>query len=608
MKKKENRFAVLGRIIWLYAKYQLLTKGLLSLVIFPLVFFFLNYFIRESGRSSISSGDYLDFLLSFHGLGFLFFVLVLVTILIGFDINAFIMMSALIRERKLAITARQMVFMSFRSLKTFLKPEGFFLMLYVSLVLPLIGVSFTISPMREFQIPNFIMDVVYKTPLYFAAYVAVLSVFTYVSIKYCFVFHFILLHDEKIPSALKRSKNLMKSNFFSFLKDFVGKTLGLFLFILAGIGLVSAGLIYGIEVFVHDVFEQRFFYLFVFLLLSEVMTFVTFMIVPIVADRLTTLFFRYLEKEGQDTALKGYIKEVGRVEDFSGRIRLKTRMAVLFLLIGIMLFNGGSALFLTFFFDDIFKEDREIAVIAHRGGGDLAAENTVESLLAAAKEGAVYSEIDVQRTKDGHYVINHDNTFLRVAGLSKKVSDLTLEEVKKLRVKDLFDEERESFEVATLEEMLTAAKGKIGLFIELKGHTADKKMVDEVVKMIKERDMLSETAILSLDYALIQYAEATYPEVETGFLYFFSVGKTAEMVGDMLIMEEREASERKLCEIREAGKKAIVWTVNKEESIDKFVRKDVDGIITDYVKKVKDGLRRRDERSELEKMIDVIFD
>lgn len=30
MKKKENRFAVLGRIIWLYAKYQFLTKGLLS--------------------------------------------------------------------------------------------------------------------------------------------------------------------------------------------------------------------------------------------------------------------------------------------------------------------------------------------------------------------------------------------------------------------------------------------------------------------------------------------------------------------------------------------------------------------------------------------------
>lgn len=161
--------------------------------------------------------------------------------------------------------------------------------------------------------------------------------------------------------------------------------------------------------------------------------------------------------------------------------------------------------------------------------------------------------------------------------------------------------------MATLEEMLAASKGKIGLFIELKGSTADEKMVDDVVAMIKERDMLKETALLSLDYSLIKYIEATYPEVETGFLYFFSVGKTAEMVGDMLIMEEGEASEKKLREIKEAGKKAIVWTVNKEESIEKFVRMDVDGIITDYVRRVKDGIKRRDERTELEKMIDVIF-
>lgn len=172
-------------------------------------------------------------------------------------------------------------------------------MLYVSLVFPLIGVSFTISPMKEFQIPNFIMDVVYKTPLYFALYLTVLIVFTYVSIKYCFVFHFVLLLDEKIPRALKRSKNLMKLNFFSFIKDFLGKTMGLFLLIFLAISLVSVGLLYGIEIFVQDVFGQRFSYLFVFLLLSEVLAFMGFMFVPIVSDRLTALFFAILKKQGK---------------------------------------------------------------------------------------------------------------------------------------------------------------------------------------------------------------------------------------------------------------------------------------------------------------------
>lgn len=55
--------------------------------------------------------------------------------------------------------------------------------------------------------------------------------------------------------------------------------------------------------------------------------------------------------------------------------------------------------------------------------------------------------------------------------------------------------------VATLEEMLETAKRKIGLFIELKGSTADTKMVDDVVKMAQERNMEKEVVLLSLDYS-----------------------------------------------------------------------------------------------------------
>ena len=59
--------------------------------------------------------------------------------------------------------------------------------------------------------------------------------------------------------------------------------------------------------------------------------------------------------------------------------------------------------------------------------------------------------------------------------------------------------------------------------------------------------------------------------------------------------------------IKETGKKTIVWTVNTEESIDRFVRSDVDGIITDYVLRVKEGIIRRDNRSDYEIIIDSIL-
>lgn len=72
-------------------------------------------------------------------------------------------------------------------------------------------------------------------------------------------------------------------------------------------------------------------------------------------------------------------------------------------------------------------------------------------------------------------------------------------------------------------------------------------------------------------------------------------------------MEEREATSDKIEEIHKVGKKAIVWTVNTDESVEKFVLSDVDGIITDYVEKVRDGIVTRDNRTGIEVIIDSIL-
>ena len=74
-----------------------------------------------------------------------------------------------------------------------------------------------------------------------------------------------------------------------------------------------------------------------------------------------------------------------------------------------------------------------------------------------------------------------------------------------------------------------------------------------------------------------------------------------------MIMEEREATPEKVDQIHDAGKKAVVWTVNTEESIEKFVNSDIDGVITDYVRRVKDGIQVRDNRSNFEIIMDEIF-
>ncbi|MDO5708470.1 MAG: glycerophosphodiester phosphodiesterase family protein [Andreesenia angusta] len=214
----------------------------------------------------------------------------------------------------------------------------------------------------------------------------------------------------------------------------------------------------------------------------------------------------------------------------------------------------------------------------------------------------------MQRTKDNEYIINHDMNFKRLTGEIRTSSDMELEEIERLKIKDIFDRSRPSQKVARLEEFLDTGKNNIGLFIELKGSTADQQMADDIVRLVKERDMEDEIVLLSLDYELIKYIEEKYPEMKSGFLYFFSIGDIGKLKGDYLIMEEREASKGRVEEIQKAGKKAIVWTVNTPKSIDRFVKSNVDGIITDHFKEVKDAIKERDQRSDIEIIIDKLLD
>ena len=68
--------------------------------------------------------------------------------------------------------------------------------------------------------------------------------------------------------------------------------------------------------------------------------------------------------------------------------------------------------------------------IAHRGGKP---ENTLAALRMLKGEGAcTIVEVDLAFTKDGHSVLLHDSTVDRTSNGKGAVSELTLEEVRKL--------------------------------------------------------------------------------------------------------------------------------------------------------------------------------
>src|SRR5262249_23526196 len=77
-------------------------------------------------------------------------------------------------------------------------------------------------------------------------------------------------------------------------------------------------------------------------------------------------------------------------------------------------------------------------VTAHRGHSRAAAENTLAAIRKAIDSRADYAEVDVQLTADGVVVLLHDRDLKRVAGVSRRLDEHSLEEVRRLDVGSWF--------------------------------------------------------------------------------------------------------------------------------------------------------------------------
>lgn len=80
-----------------------------------------------------------------------------------------------------------------------------------------------------------------------------------------------------------------------------------------------------------------------------------------------------------------------------------------------------------------------LRILAHRGLWQHAAgidENTLEAFAEAVKVGATHIESDVHVTLDGHAVLFHDESLKRTAGIDRKIGELTLSEIREIRLEN----------------------------------------------------------------------------------------------------------------------------------------------------------------------------
>src|SRR5687767_10639231 len=71
-------------------------------------------------------------------------------------------------------------------------------------------------------------------------------------------------------------------------------------------------------------------------------------------------------------------------------------------------------------------------VVGHRGAAARAPENTMAAFKRAYADGADAIELDILKTKDGRFLVMHDDTVDRTTDGKGPVANLTLDEAQRL--------------------------------------------------------------------------------------------------------------------------------------------------------------------------------
>lgn len=232
-------------------------------------------------------------------------------------------------------------------------------------------------------------------------------------------------------------------------------------------------------------------------------------------------------------------------------------------------------------------------ITAHRGSLRRAPENTLVALETAIDEMADYSEIDVQTTADGVVVLFHDENVKRMAGVNRRLRDMTWEEVQRLDVGSLMAGRFAGEGIPALEQVLEACKGRMNLNIELKDEGNDTALPELVVAMVQEFEMEEQCVISSVKLRYLERVKELCPKLKTGYILAAAYGNVYENdVIDFISIRSSFVNRRLVEACHERGKAIHVWTVNSETELEQMKLLNVDNIITDYPTRAREVLYR----------------
>lgn len=259
-----------------------------------------------------------------------------------------------------------------------------------------------------------------------------------------------------------------------------------------------------------------------------------------------------------------------------------------------------------------------VDIIAHRGASAYAPENTLAAFQRAIDLKADWFELDCHLSRDNQVVVSHDSNLKRTTGVEREIPDLTLAEIKALDAGAWKGAEFTGEQIPTLTEALELAKGRIGVYVEVKNAQDDMPLIQQliaaqaglpemmrlveengtrnlaltqgVIADIRKAHMEKQVVIQSFSPIICLVALAEAPEIRTEFLAARD-SKHPEQFEQLMAFAWRlnvagfnlnndSMTPEFVQQVHAADKTTAVWTVDDAGVMNKLRDWGVDAIIT----------------------------
>ena len=226
-------------------------------------------------------------------------------------------------------------------------------------------------------------------------------------------------------------------------------------------------------------------------------------------------------------------------------------------------------------------------MIAHRGLSGLELENTCPAFVAAGVKSYYGIETDVHVTKDGKFIVAHDDNLKRVAGLDWVIEETDFDALRSVRMKDTDGvTERNDLFLPTLEEYISICKKyeKVAV-LELK-NKMEREHVWGIAKVVKDLGWFENTIFISFAGENLVALREKYPTAQAQFL----TDEASEEVYRFMVDNKLDADLCGYCASKEfvdklhkAGIKVNCWTLDKLEHAELAKACGVDFITTNIL-------------------------